>query len=71
MIVIVEDKPENSAPVAVISLPKSGNDYYSDEAVTLSSQGSFDPNDDSISLNGLVVLMVVCFPHNYSYLKYS
>ena len=47
--VIVEDKPENSAPVAVISLPKSGNDYYSDEAVTLSSQGSFDLDDDSIS----------------------
>ena len=49
LIVIVEDKPENSAPVAVISLPKSGNDYYSDEAVTLSSQGSFDPDDGSIS----------------------
>ena len=47
--ILVEDMPENSAPVAVLSLPKSGNDYYSDESVTFSSQGSFDPDDDSIT----------------------
>ena len=35
--------------MAVLSLPKSGNDYYSDESVTFSSQGSFDPDDDSIT----------------------
>ena len=47
--ILVEDMPDNSAPVAVLSLPKSGNDYYSDESVTFSSQGSFDPDDDSIT----------------------
>ena len=42
LIIVVEDRPENSNPVAIISLPKSENDYYIDEPISLSSQGSFD-----------------------------
>jgi len=47
--IIVEDKPINSDPIAIISLPKSGDEYYSNKPIQLSSQGSSDPDDEVLT----------------------
>ena len=50
VIIVVEDKPYNNNPVAVISQPKRfGDDYYLDTPILFSAQGSSDSDGDSLT----------------------
>jgi PKD repeat protein len=47
MIKVIE-KPQNSKPVAVISMPQIDSIHQSDSNIQFSAQGSFDPDDDEL-----------------------
>ena len=46
--IIVNDKPENHNPMAVIQSPQTGTTYFSDKSVQFSSQGSIDADGDEL-----------------------
>jgi hypothetical protein len=46
--IIVNDKPENHNPMAVIQSPQTGTTYFSDKLVQFSSQGSIDTDGDEL-----------------------
>jgi hypothetical protein len=46
--IIVNDKPENSNPMAVIQSPQTGTIYFSDKPIQFSSQGSIDAEGDEL-----------------------
>ena len=46
--IIVNDKPENHNPMAVIQSPQTGTTYFSDQLVQFSSQGSIDTDGDEL-----------------------
>ena len=46
--IIVNDKPVNQDPMAVIQSPQTGSTHFSDKLVQFSSQGSIDPDGDEL-----------------------
>ena len=44
----VKEKPVNNHPISKIFSPKSGDEFRDDESIQFSSQGSNDPDGDSI-----------------------
>ncbi len=46
--IIVNEKPENHNPMAVIQSPQTGTTYFSDKSIQFSSQGSIDVDGDEL-----------------------
>jgi len=44
----VKEKPVNNPPISKIFSPKSGDEFRDDESIQFSSQGSNDPDGDSL-----------------------
>ena len=48
IMISVKEKPVNNPPISQIFSPKSGDEFRNDEEIQFSSQGSNDPDGDSL-----------------------